>query len=124
MDSVDQEGTGVLRSPVRAIRPQEAEVSALQDGALGVWRVEGPQGEPGALSGSSVAIGDVLRTLDSSLQHLHRTPALGQSTSWTQKSPGLAESALLPTPCRAGANLGVSIWPVLSQEDPAPSGTQ
>lgn len=54
MDSIDQEGTGVSaqdkvklrsRSPVRAIRPQEAEVSALQDGAVGVQRVEGPQGK-------------------------------------------------------------------------------
>jgi hypothetical protein len=52
---------------------------------------------------------DTFRTLGSSPQHLFRIPAQGLSTFWIQKSPGLAAAVLLPTPCKAGASLMVSM---------------
>lgn len=86
---------------VRAVTPPKAEFPALQDvaGASGLMR---------ASAGGKVT-GAALETLGSPPQHLPRRPALGQSTSWTRKSPASAAAAPLPTPCRAGASLLVSI---------------
>lgn len=51
-------------------------------------------------------------------QHLSRIPAQDLSTSWTRKLLALAVAVPLPTPCRAGARLEVSVCDVCSEKQP------